>query len=211
MPGAKVEKPVTFAAYAAKTRLLVRPEILRIGTCFPGLSGLVFLSSLMIRKLLLFSLLLLASLTVWAHTYHASILEVRYNPAKQQLELALKVFTDDLEKALSVGQPTPISLDQAPKPLVTQLATALLRKSLVFSAKSGEILPVQLLGLQKERDAHWLYCTVPVAGPLTGFSLRHTLLLDQFPDQMNIVNLEAGGKKQSQLFRDGEETHQFSW
>jgi hypothetical protein len=174
-------------------------------------ASLLFQLFRMFRKLLLFSFLLLASLTVWAHTYHASILDVRYNPAKQQLEIALKVFTDDLEKTLSVGQPTPISLDQAPKLLVTQLATALLRKSLVFSTKPGESLPVQLLGVQKERDAHWLYCTVKLARPLTAFSLRNTLLLDQFPDQMNIVNLEAGGKKQSQLFRDGEETQKFSW
>ncbi|MBC6696689.1 DUF6702 family protein [Hymenobacter puniceus] len=166
---------------------------------------------MMFRKLLLFSALLLASLTVWAHTYHASILDVRYNPAKQQLEVALKVFTDDFEKALSVGQPTPINLDQTSKPLVQQLTVALLRKSLVFGARPGETLPLQLLGLQKERDAHWLYFTLKAARPLTGFTLRNTLLLDQFPDQMNIVNLEAGGKKQSQLFRDGEETQKFSW
>jgi hypothetical protein len=163
------------------------------------------------RKLLLFSLLLLASLTVWAHTYHASILDARYNPAKQQLEVALKVFTDDFEKALSVGQPTPISLDQTPKPLVQQLTIALLRKSLVFGARPGEALPLQLLGLQRERDAHWLYFTLKAPRALTGFTLRNTLLLDQFPDQMNIVNLEAGGKRQSQLFRDGEETQKFSW
>ena len=165
----------------------------------------------MFRKTLLLSFLLLASLLAWAHAYHASIMDVRYNPAKQQLEVALKVFTDDFEKALSVGQPTAISLDQSPKPLVTQLTTALLRRSLVFSTKPGETLPLQFLGMQKERDAHWLYCTLKVARPITGFSLRNALLLDVFPDQMNIVNVEAGGKKQSQLFRDGEETHKLSW
>lgn len=165
----------------------------------------------MFRTLLLFSLLLAASLTIGAHTYHASIMEVRYNPGKQQLEVALKVFTDDLEKALSEGQPAPVSLEQTPKPLATQLATALLRKSLQFSARPNETLPLQLLGLQQERDAHWLYFTLKAPRPLTGFGLRHTLLLNQFPDQMNIVNLEAGGKKQSQLFRTGEETQQFTW
>ena len=174
-------------------------------------AGFLSYSPMMFRKLLLFSLLLLASLTVWAHTYHASILDVRYNPAKQQLEVALKVFTDDFEKALSVGQPTPISLDQTPKPLVQQLTTALLRKSLAFGARPGEALPLQFLGLQKERDAHWLYFTLKTARPLTGFTLRNTLLLDQFPDQMNIVNLDAKGRKQSLLFREGEEQQQLKW
>jgi hypothetical protein len=163
------------------------------------------------RPLLLLPVLLLAALTGWAHAYHATIMDVRYNPARQQLEVALKVFTDDFEQALSAGQPTAISLGQSPRPLVTQLTTALLRKSLVFSAGPGEALPLQLIGLQKENDAHWLYCTIRLPRPLTGFTLRHRLLLDIFPDQMNIVNVEAGGKKQSQLFRNGEETQQLTW
>ena len=63
--------------------------------------------SIMLRKqLLLFLLLLTVSLTAWAHAYHASIMDVRYNAQKQQLEIALKVFTDDFEKALSTGRPT---------------------------------------------------------------------------------------------------------
>jgi hypothetical protein len=138
-------------------------------------------------------------------------MDVRYNATKQQLEIALKVFTDDFEKALSVSQPATISLDNSPRPLVMQLTTALLRKSLAFNDKPDAVLPLQLLGLQKENDAHWLYCTIKLPRPLTGFTLRHGLLLDTFPDQMNIVNVEAGGKKQSQLFRSGEETQKFSW
>jgi hypothetical protein len=168
--------------------------------------------SLMLRKhLLLFLLLLTASLTAWAHAYHASIMDVRYNAQKQQLEIALKVFTDDFEKALSTGRPTSIDLEQSPKPLVTQLTTELLRKQLAFGTKPGETLPLQLLGMQKESDAHWLYCTVKLTKPLTGFHLRHTLLLPTFSDQMNIVNVEAGGKKQSLLFRDGEQEQKISW
>jgi len=166
----------------------------------------------MARKLLLLvGVLLVATLTAWAHAYHASIMDVRYNAPKQQLEIALKVFTDDFETALSAGRPTAISLDQSPKPLVTQLTTDLLRKQLAFGTKPGETLPLQLLGIQKESDAHWLYCTVKLPRPLTGFNLRHSLLLPTFADQMNIVNVEAGGKKQSTLFRNGEQEQRISW
>ena len=41
------------------------------------------------------------------HAYHSTITELRYNAAKKQLEVSVKVFTDDFEKALSQGQPTP--------------------------------------------------------------------------------------------------------
>lgn len=165
----------------------------------------------MLRILLLLPLLLVTALTAWAHAYHASIMDVRYNAQKQQLEIALKVFTDDFETALSVGRAASIDLDQSPKLLVTQLTTELLRKSVTFGTKPGEALPLQLLGMQKENDAHWLYCTVKLAKPVTSINLRHSLLLSAFPDQMNIVNLEASGKKQSVLFREGEQEQKINW
>jgi hypothetical protein len=64
---------------------------------------------------------------------------------------------------------------------VTQLTTALLRQSLLFSAGSGEVLPLQLIGLQKENDAHWLYCTVKVPRALTASPCAIACCLIFFP------------------------------
>ncbi|GAA3946691.1 DUF6702 family protein [Hymenobacter algoricola] len=163
------------------------------------------------RRLIFLLLLLAAGLAAGAHAYHASIMDVRYNAGKQQLEVALKVFTDDFEKALSAGQPRPVSFEESPKPQVTTLVTALLTRSVSFGTKPGEALPLHFIGFQKESDAHWLYFSVKLARPVKGIYLRHRLLLDTFPDEMNIVNVEAGGKKQSALFRDGEESQKLVW
>ncbi|UOQ52867.1 DUF6702 family protein [Hymenobacter cellulosivorans] len=163
------------------------------------------------RWALLAALLVLLRLPALAHAYHASIMEVRYNAPKQQLEISLKVFTDDFEKALSVGQPKAISFEQTPRPQVTQLTTELLRKSLTFGTRPGETLPLQLLGFEKDHEAHWLYLTVKLPKPTNTIVLRHRLLVDTFSDQMNIVNLDAGGKKQSALFRDGNEEQKLSF
>lgn len=162
---------------------------------------------------LLASLLLLWSLsaaTPALHAYHSSITELRYNAAKKQLELSVKVFTDDFEKALSQGQPTRVNLtDAGPRPLA--LASALLQRTVQFSTVAGKALPLQVLGMQPENDGYWFYCKVPLPEPLPGVKLRHTLLLDQFPDQMNIVNVEAGTQKQSALFRAGHEQQTINW
>jgi len=163
------------------------------------------------RRLLLIVLLLAAGLAAAAHAYHASIMDVRYNAPKQQLEVALKVFTDDFEKALSAGQPRPISFEESPKPQVTTLITALLTRSVAFGTRPGEALPLKFIGFQKESDAHWLYFSIKLAKPVNGIYLRHRLLLDTFADEMNIVNVEAAGKKQSALFRDGEDSQKLMW
>ena len=144
------------------------------------------------------------------HAYHSTITELRYNAAKKQLELSVKVFTDDFEKALSQGQPTHVNLTEAgPRPLV--LASAYLRRTLQVSTIAGAPLQLQVLGMQAENDGYWFYCKVPLPGPVSGVKLRQAALLDAFSDQMNIVNIEANGQKKSALFRAGHEQEVLSW
>ncbi len=152
----------------------------------------------------------LGAATPALHAYHSTITELRYNAEKKQIELSVKVFTDDFEKALSQGQPTAVNLtDAGPRPLV--LATAYLQRTLQVATPAGAPLPVQVLGMQAENDGYWFYCKVPLPGALPGIRLRQAMLLDVFADQMNIVNIEAGGKKQSALFRVGHEQQVLAW
>ena len=145
-----------------------------------------------------------------SHAYHATITELRYNGAQKQLEFSIKVFTDDFEKALSKGQPKAISLsDPGPRPLI--LASEYVRRHLTVKTAPGRPLPLQVLGMQQEKDAYWLYCKSALPSTLAGIQLRQTMLLDVFPDQQNIVNLEADGKTQSALFRAGHEEELFTW
>lgn len=160
-----------------------------------------------------FSLLLIAlslSVVALAHAYHASLMQVRYNATKQRLEVALKVFTDDFEKALFVGQAAPVSLEESPKAQTTALTTALLRRSVVLGTRPGEALPLQFLGFEKENDSHWLYFSVQLTQPVTSIYLQNKVLMDVFPDQTNIVNVEANGKQTSSLFRDTN-AQKISW
>ncbi|GAC1376087.1 MAG: hypothetical protein NVS3B25_23810 [Hymenobacter sp.] len=144
------------------------------------------------------------------HAYHSTITELRYNAAKKQLELSVKVFTDDFEKALSQGQPAHVNLtDPGPRPL--GLATTYLQRTLQLSTAGGAPLPLQVLGMQAENDGYWFFCKVPLPGPVAGVKLRQAVLLDVFGDQMNIVNVEAGARKQSVLFRAGHDQELLTW
>ncbi|MDO7846978.1 hypothetical protein Q5H92_11460 [Hymenobacter sp. M29] len=156
------------------------------------------------------SLLPLAGAAPALHAYHSTLTELRYNAAKKQLELSVKVFTDDFEKALSQGQAAPVNLtDAGPRPLA--LTTAYVQRTLQVRTPTGAPLQVQVLGLQAENDGYWLYCKVPLPGPLAGVQLRQAMMLDVFGDEMNIVNIEANGKKQSALFRAGHEEEVLKW
>ena len=157
----------------------------------------------------LFALLLgLPLLALARHTYHSSILELRLNPRQQQVELALKVFTDDLENALSQGQPQHLSLQD---PRAQALAEAYLREHLALALPAAsarqprQALALQFVGMQPEKDAYWLYAKAKLPRAAPAIWLRNTVMLDLFSDQMNIVNAESGPKKVSELYRAGHE------
>ena len=157
--------------------------------------------------LVLLLLLVLPALAATRHAYHSSILELKINPEKQQVELALKVFTDDLEKALSQGRPQAVNLrDITTLPLAELYLHQHLKLSLPAAPhQPRRPLDVQFIGLQPEKDAYWLYAKAPLPHPTTELLLRQEMLLELFSDQMNIVNAEGNGKKISTLLRKGHE------
>jgi len=159
------------------------------------------------RRLFASLLALVPLLALARHTYHSSILELRLNPKQQQVELALKVFTDDLENALSKGRAQHLSLQD---PRAQALADAYLREHLELalpaaSRQPRQPLALQFVGMQAEKDAYWLYAKAKLPRATTTIWLRNDVLLDQFSDQMNIVNAESGPAKVSELYRAGHE------
>lgn len=159
------------------------------------------------RRLFALLLGLLPLLALARHTYHSSILELRLNPQQQQVELALKVFTDDLENALSKGRPQHLSLQD---PRAQALADAYLHAHLELALPAAgrqarQPLALQFVGMQAEKDAYWLYAKAKLPRATTTIWLRNAVLLDLFSDQMNIVNAESGPAKVSELYRAGHE------
>jgi hypothetical protein len=135
-----------------------------------------------------------------AHPYHTSIAEIRYNAKLQTLEIAVKVFADDLEKTLSNAAKKPVIVAQTP--VVQAQIAAYLKKVLALEISGKESLPLKYVGSEAEKDTYWLYAEVPVKpAQLKQIQLRHQLFLDTFEDQMNIVNLEINDQKRTLLFK----------
>jgi hypothetical protein len=141
----------------------------------------------------------LVSFCAQAHPYHTSIGEMHYNPKSQSLEISLKVFTDDLEKSLSETVKKPVILSQ--KAEIKNQIAILLKNSFAIE-QAGKALPQQFIGLEAEKDTYWLYLEVKVKPELLSeLKIRNQLLMETFPDQMNILNLEIKGQKKTLLFR----------
>jgi len=138
-----------------------------------------------------------------AHNYHTSITDVKYNLRSQTLEVAVKVFTDDLESALTRQAKKEIHYSNSAA--VKQQLNDYLHSTLAFALQPGKPLPYTLLGSEEEDDAIWLYIEVPLKQTsLSQLYVKNAVLMDTFSDQMNIVNISYKGKTESMLLRKDE-------
>lgn len=166
-------------------------------------------SSISILTSLLFLLISLSSSFTpkpVVHDFHTSLTEINYNPKTKSLEMTIRVFTDDLESALTginnnnevKVRPTDFSVD----PLIVKY----LRKHLAFVSSGKNVLPYEFLGKEVELDATWLYVEVPNADNLKGHTIFNSIMTELFDDQTNLLNLIYPDKKRSFVFDNKNKT-----
>ncbi|WP_162428613.1 DUF6702 family protein [Pontibacter pudoricolor] len=156
------------------------------------------------KFLLIAIVCLLASTVTMAHDYHASITDIKFNPRTQSLQIAVKVFTDDLETALSKRSKTKVSYDPASETIKQQLASYM-AANMKFELAKGKPLKQHFVGSEEDADVVWVYFEVPVQqATLSQLYIQNAVLTELFDDQMNIVNLDYKGNMHSMLFQKSE-------
>lgn len=126
------------------------------------------------------------------HEFYVSLSEVRYNPETERYELSIRIFPDDLDRALleRSGIRTQLATE-----LEHEMADSLLMVYLLedFSLEvNGKKLRLDYLGKEPESDAIWCYLeSSKVAAPET-ITVRNTILTEYFMDQVNIIQVYHG-------------------
>lgn len=161
--------------------------------------------------LLLLLVAFLATQPASAHDYHASITDVKYNPRTQNLEVAVKVFMDDLENALSRQAKTKVIYSSNSEE-VKKYISDYLQKTLSFEVEKGKPLKSKLLGSEDDVDVVWMYVEVLVQkGTMAQLYVKNAILTDLFTDQMNIVNVNYKGETESVLMQRGDVTKKLTF
>lgn len=134
-----------------------------------------------------------------AHDFHTSLTEMRYNAKSKTFEISLRVFTDDLQKVLSVmNQNKKFVLENNDKndPFVE----AYVKKHFVVTNPKNQKLNINFIGKEKEGDATWIYLEMPVNESINGSKIQNNVLIDMFEDQTNILNIFVQNQKKSYLY-----------
>jgi hypothetical protein len=134
------------------------------------------------------------------HDFHTSLTELNYNAKTGSLEASVRVFTDDLEMALTMlNEGKKVSMESDPKLLDALISKYIKRNfSLVGPGRQARI--GTFYGKEKESDATWIYLEFFDCQNLNGWSVYNTIFTEHFSDQTNLVNVLVQKERKSLLF-----------
>ncbi len=131
------------------------------------------------------------------HDYHVSKTNVRYVAERQQVQVEMHVFVDDLELAMQdAGAPLLELGTTEENPESERYLTAYLGKHFGIDW-NGEPLPVTIVGWELEDDLHglWIYLAAEGVEPAREVRMQNSVLTEYYADQKNIVKVYAGEER----------------
>lgn len=141
-------------------------------------------------------LILILAPSAPAHPIRTSFAEADFRPETKKFEIALRVYPDDLETALTTHAGRPITLARTPPPAFDLALLAYLRATFLLRAADDSAPVLHLVGRElKDQDQHlWIFFECELPGGLTGVRLSHRVLRDVFPEQLNALRIGQKGK-----------------
>lgn len=134
-----------------------------------------------------------------AHDFHVSITQMEQNGKTGRLEIAVKIFTDDLELAV---QPAGIPKLHLATREEHAAADSLIGQYLLEHLRLHvDGIPVVLayLGKETESDATWCYLESGPMGKIGQLKVTNTVLFAQFDDQVNIIHWKQDGRTKARM------------
>ena len=152
-----------------------------------------------------FCILSLAFLS-FLHPFYISICQINHNDSSGSLEIAIKVFTDDLSTALKEEGTGELYIGEN-----KELAEAdtfisrYLNKQLEVEV-NGEKRSYTYLGKEVETNVSWCYVEINNIEEVKSISVTNRLFTELYDTQRNIVHIKVGGKEKSFLLQKGKLT-----
>jgi hypothetical protein len=167
-----------------------------------------FLAGLRQTALLLLVALCCSSFSL-LHPYYISMTEIRMDMTKKTVSTSCRMFTDDLQHALTTLYHQPVKLQQ-PDTLTSRLLQQYIGARLKVSI-GGKPVSFRLIGYEQEEEATWCYLeTTPfVAG--TTVQITNALLYDFLPAQTNFMHCYRNTERKSQKLANPETVATFSF
>ena len=131
------------------------------------------------------------------HPYHVGSVEMKYNSTSKTFEVSAKFFLDDLENALKDKYGKPVRFhDPKYKQEIDRLLQKYCEDYLKIKA-DGKFIKINYLGYEEDSEAVNIYLESEKISAPKKVEAAVSFLYNLFDDQMNIIHMIVGGKRES--------------
>ena len=141
------------------------------------------------------------------HPFHVTIAEAEYNEKSKSLEVALKVFPNDLEEALSRYTGKRFKLEKHAD--LETLLKKYLREVFVVQLPGGKQVKLKWIGHELKIRQAWLYFEVPLPEGPENVKFANRFHFNAFADQANRLTIKWKKKINSLHFTRAQSVHVF--
>lgn len=147
-----------------------------------------------------------------AHPIHVSLAEITYQAERQELQLSVRIFSDDLDAALAQagGYKFYFGTPQQ-RPGAEGALAAYLRSHLKITLPDGTSPALVWVGYEAGLDATWCYLKATNIADFTALSIENRVLFALFEDQANLMHVSRRGQTRSGRTTQYSPVAEFLW
>jgi len=162
-----------------------------------GVKFLLMISGGRLHKYLIAFVLLFSLSSFVLHKFYVSVTEIEYDEDAKDFKIILYTFPDDLQLALKSNYGKSVDYTQNDKK-INQLIEKYLKANLRLFTEENEI-HYNFLGYTFENEQILLLIETDTVSLPVKLKVRQTWLTDIYPTQKNIIHLNVGNEKQSDI------------
>ncbi len=161
-------------------------------------------------------LFLLMAIGLWLtafslHPYYMSVTEIEYKSAEKEVQVACKIFTDDLEEALKREFNKKIDIvNAAQKKENEQLLQRYLQKHFKLQL-DNKAVALDFFGFEEEGEAIWIYLLAKNTAAFKSATVFSDVLYSYREDQLNIIHFKNKGERKSYRLNYPNKQVVFTW
>ena len=155
---------------------------------------------------------LYTTLLSFFHPFYISMTDVNYNDKNHEVEISIRIFTDDFENTLH-KQHSNVNIDIEHPANQTQMNSFVndyIQKHLSFTI-NGKAAAMSFAGYEKENESIWTYFEIKDVSAVQKVAIVNTLLHDYNENQINLIHIKANGEEKETKLNYPESKAEFDF
>lgn len=154
---------------------------------------------------------LLSTCFFTSHPLYVSIIEIDHNAKTKELEVSIRIFTDDFENTLKKYSAAHIDLTHpSNKALMDKLVSDYLQKHLQIKI-DNKATAMRYLGFEVQQESVWSFFEIPNVPSVKKMDITTNVLYDYQDKQMNIIHAKVNDVERSYKLDNPATQTSFSW